>query len=151
MRSAGSSRFQSIAWPDGIRDCSADVIASLEKWFKKDGFGARLGAVVATLNAGTSPAAAAARAKPIVAEAYKVVVDPALQLVLAINLCLLVWRTAMRWALVRRAYGRGEAWREPIRECDLRKRKGRPHGRPCFKNVVRVSRRRARRSTSLAW
>ncbi|WP_294325470.1 glycosyl transferase family protein [uncultured Sphingomonas sp.] len=39
------------------------------------------------------------------------VVDPALQLVLAINLCLLVWRTAMRWALVRRAYGRGEAWR----------------------------------------
>lgn len=38
-------------------------------------------------------------------------VDPVLQLVLAINLCLLVWRTAMRWALVRHAYGRGEAWR----------------------------------------
>ena len=40
---------------------------------------ASIDAVVATLNAGTSPAAAAARAKPIVAEAYKVVVDPALQ------------------------------------------------------------------------
>ena len=38
-------------------------------------------------------------------------VDPALQLVLAINLCLLVWRVAMRWALVRRGYGREEAWR----------------------------------------
>jgi adsorption protein B len=37
--------------------------------------------------------------------------DPALQLVLAINLCLLVWRTAMRWALVRHSYGRDEAWR----------------------------------------
>ncbi len=38
-------------------------------------------------------------------------VDPALQLVLAINLCLLVWRVAMRWTLVRQAYGRDEAWR----------------------------------------
>ena len=38
-------------------------------------------------------------------------VDPTLQLVLAINLCLLVWRIAMRWVLVRRGYGREEAWR----------------------------------------
>ncbi|WP_294321853.1 glycosyl transferase family protein [uncultured Sphingomonas sp.] len=38
-------------------------------------------------------------------------IDLALQLVLAINLCLLVWRTAMRWAVVRLSYGRGEALR----------------------------------------